>query len=139
MRCNPAGASRLQSSRPVRRVAELGSFAPKSSSVMLDLDSSAWSALEHAYGTAEDIPDLLRDLESFPPDVANDDGTWHALWSALCHQSDVYSASFAAVPHIVRLAAAAPDRMTSSFILLPTCIDASRLTSVPFVNCLFII
>ena len=101
---------------------------------MLDLDSSAWSALEHAYGTAEDIPDLLRDLESFPPDVANDDGTWHALWSALCHQSDVYSASFAAVPHIVRLAAAAPDRMTSSFILLPTCIEASRLTSVPFVN-----
>ena len=95
---------------------------------MLDLDSPDWSELQHAYGTAEDIPSLLRDLERFPPDVAHDNGTWHTLWSSLCHQSDIYSASFAAVPHIVRLAVASPDRISASYILLPTCIEASRLS-----------
>ena len=71
---------------------------------------------------------MLRELEDFPPDVAKDDNTWHMLWSSLCHQSDIYSASYAAVPHIVRVATASPDRITTSFILLPTCIEASRLS-----------
>lgn len=29
---------------------------------MLDLNSSRWSELRHAYGTAEHVPDLLRAL-----------------------------------------------------------------------------
>jgi hypothetical protein len=49
------------------------------------------------------------------------------LWSSLCHQSDIYSASYAAVPHIVRMAVASPARISASYIQLPACIEASRL------------
>jgi hypothetical protein len=30
---------------------------------MLSLDSAEWAGLKHAYGSAADIPDLLRQLE----------------------------------------------------------------------------
>lgn len=33
---------------------------------MLSLESSRWSALEHAYGQASDIPPLLRQLQDLP-------------------------------------------------------------------------
>ncbi|MFF8724949.1 hypothetical protein ACF073_00485 [Streptomyces sp. NPDC015171] len=52
-----------------------------------------WSRLHHAYGSAEDIPGLLNAVSP----AANDPG-WTALWSRLCHQGTVYSASHAALP-----------------------------------------
>ena len=73
---------------------------------MLSLESPEWKILSHAYGTAEDIPPMLAELEHYPPHVQNDDEPWGTLWGSLCHQSDIYSASFAAVPHILRIAAA---------------------------------
>ena len=71
---------------------------------MLILDAPAWATLRHAYGTAEDIP---RTIEQLHLDPANADA-WEHLWSALCHQFDVYEASFAAVPHVVHLMANIP-------------------------------
>lgn len=67
---------------------------------MLNLDSPKWSELDHAYGKASDIPDLLRQLETIPNPDDNSE-PWLSLWSSLAHQGDIYSASFAAVPHIV--------------------------------------
>ncbi|MFF9326720.1 hypothetical protein ACF1AY_18690 [Streptomyces sp. NPDC014776] len=58
-----------------------------------------WPQLHHAYGTAEDIPGLL---DAVSPG-ANDSG-WTALWSRLCHQGTVYSASHAALPALRDLA-----------------------------------
>jgi hypothetical protein len=52
---------------------------------MLSLDSPLWSELRHAYGTAGDIPVLLRALDSVPSS-ANDAGPWFSLWSALAGQ-----------------------------------------------------
>ena len=95
---------------------------------MLSLESPEWNTLSHAYGTAGDIPPLLTQLEQYPLHVQYDEEPWHTLWSSLCHQSDIYSASFAAVPHILRLAAASPERICSSYLLLPACIEASRLS-----------
>jgi hypothetical protein len=72
---------------------------------MLDLHSARWHDLEHAYGSAGDIPDLLRQLPTAA--VRSPDGErepWFTLWSALCHQGDVYPASFAAFPHIIAAA-----------------------------------
>lgn len=66
---------------------------------MLSLDSQQWSELDHAYGSAENVPKWLRGLES-----GNRKGALDEIWSALCHQYSVYSASVAAVPHIVRIA-----------------------------------
>jgi hypothetical protein len=71
---------------------------------MLNLDSDRWNELSHAYGRAFDIPDILRQLlETVEEGVHTD--TWFYLWNALCQQSDVYPASYAAVPYIVDYAA----------------------------------
>ncbi|MER6960778.1 MULTISPECIES: hypothetical protein [unclassified Streptomyces] len=59
-----------------------------------------WSQLSHAYGSAEDIPAQLDRLASDPtPEL------WSDLWSSLCHQGSVYSASFAALPWLADVAA----------------------------------
>jgi hypothetical protein len=93
---------------------------------MIALDSPRWSELRHAYGTAEDIPPLLRQLEAFPPPARYDEEPWYTLWSSLCHQGDVYSASFAAVPHIIRVLATDPLRAQSSFFQLPAQVEICR-------------
>jgi len=91
----------------------------------LDLDSPRWTELAHAYGNAADIPELLRQLESLP----SSDGErepWFSLWSALAHQGDVYSGSFAAVPHVVNALAAAPGRADSSYFHFPAWVEVCR-------------
>jgi hypothetical protein len=92
---------------------------------MIPLDSPRWSELEHCYGSAADIPGLLAQLESFPSSHGNSE-PWFSLWSALCHQGDVYPASFAAVPHIIRILASNPVRADFSFFQLPACIEIAR-------------
>ena len=76
----------------------------------LPLTSAKWAALTHAYGEASDIPDLLSELaeaETLGNETA--DEPMFTLWSSLCHQDNVYPASFAAVPHLVEIAAAKKD------------------------------
>ncbi len=65
---------------------------------MLRLDSLEWLELGHAYGSAHDIPILLTRLAS------GDNDALDPLFGALCHQGSVYSASFAAMPHLVAIA-----------------------------------
>ena len=91
---------------------------------MIPLNSPRWSELRHCYGPATDTPGLLRDLESFPEGGTSE--PWFALWSSLCHQGDVFPASFAAVPHIVSVLATNPSRATRDFFLLPACIEIAR-------------
>jgi len=93
---------------------------------MLALDSLFWSELRHAYGGATDIPALLRQLSSFPSESSYQDEPWLTLWSSLCHQGDVYSASFASVPHIVSALTADPLRASMSYFLLPASIEVAR-------------
>ena len=70
----------------------------------LDLDDPAWSRLTTAYGPATDIPSLLRAAyQRRVPEEA-----WDALWSALCHQHDIYTATYAALPHLVAAARGRP-------------------------------
>jgi hypothetical protein len=94
----------------------------------LSLDSPRWPELRHAYGSASDIPALLKQLGPFPPDHPNDE-PWFSLWSALAHQGDVYSASFAAIPHIVKTIASDPSRATASFFQIPAWVEICRLRS----------
>ncbi|MFI0357435.1 hypothetical protein [Actinomadura sp. 9N407] len=58
-----------------------------------------WTQLRHAYGRADDVPGMLDRLV---PD--EDAEVWTELWSAICHQGTVYSASFAALPRLTELA-----------------------------------
>jgi hypothetical protein len=92
---------------------------------LLSLDSTHWQQLDHAYGTAEDIPALLRQLASLP----NDDGEaspWFQLWSALAHQGDVYPASFAAVPHVIAALASSPMAAHASYFHFPAWVEICR-------------
>jgi hypothetical protein len=68
-----------------------------------------WAQLTHAYGAAHGIPLLLERAALDPASPV-----WNELWSRLCHQGSVYSASFAALPALTDLARqwSATDRFT---------------------------
>lgn len=91
---------------------------------MLALDDPRWDELSHAYGMASDIPALLRQLDKLPAAEAE---PWHALWSALAHQGDVYPASFAAVPHVVAALADNPTAADATYFQFPAWIECCRV------------
>ena len=93
---------------------------------MLDLQSSKWNELSHAYGNASDIPALLEQLKTAPKPVNYESEPWFSLWSALCHQSDVYTASYAAVPHVVADAANKPLAEQINHIHFVSAVEAYR-------------
>jgi hypothetical protein len=97
---------------------------------MLDLDSPKWKQLKQAYGSAEDIPTLLRQLSDAPAKMEDyETEPWFSLWSSLCHQNDVYTASYAAVPHIVANATLRPPEERREFVLLVALIEVWRYRS----------
>ena len=92
---------------------------------MLTLENRRWLELRHAYGAAGDIPALLRQLEQVPPSK-DDTEPWFTLWSSLAHQGDVYSASFAAVPYVVKALASAPTQADHSYFQFPAWVEICR-------------
>jgi len=95
----------------------------------LSLDDPRWSNLQHAYGSASDIPDLLRQLVALPASGGFEDEPWFSLWSSLAHQGNVHSASFAAVPHVVRALASDPTRANSTYFQFPAWVEICRQKS----------
>lgn len=61
------------------------------------LDEVPWSTLTHAYGSAADVPELLRDLASADPDAR--EAALAELHGNVWHQGTVYPAT----PHVVPL------------------------------------
>lgn len=53
---------------------------------MLGLDSPMWGELRDAYGSAMEIPELLRQLSELLSVNGNSE-LWFSLWSALAHQT----------------------------------------------------
>lgn len=92
---------------------------------MLSLQSHRWAELVHAYGSAANIPALLQQLRGLPSSEG-DAEPWFTLWSALAHQGDVYSASFAAVPHVVEALASAPAEADFSYFQFPAWVEICR-------------
>ncbi|MEV5983149.1 hypothetical protein [Streptomyces sp. NPDC052114] len=81
-----------------------------------EIDDIDWAALEHAYGTADDVPGLLRAAGSADARVRED--AVEELFSSLCHQGSVYSATVAAVPFVARLALdGTGDRLSMLWLL----------------------
>jgi hypothetical protein len=93
--------------------------------MILSLDSPRWSTLQHAYGVASDIPALLLQLNELP-DSQGESEPWFSLWSALAHQGDVYSASFAAVPHVVQALSGSPSKASSVYFQFPAWVEICR-------------
>jgi uncharacterized protein YbaR (Trm112 family) len=80
---------------------------------MLELESPRWAQLRHAYGTADDIPELLSRLSR-----EADSETIDTVFGSICHQGSVYSASFAAVPHLVSIALKQSDAECRAQVLI---------------------
>ncbi|KAF4960375.1 hypothetical protein FGADI_1022 [Fusarium gaditjirri] len=82
------------------------------------LDSIDWSRLNHAYGPADDVPLILRELQSTDPEVYKT--ALDACWSNIYHQGSRYSASVAAIPFLYALldSPATNDRETLLFLIL---------------------
>lgn len=80
------------------------------------IDDIDWAALDHAYGPADDLPALLRAAGSMDARVR--DEALEELFSSLCHQGSIYSATAAAVPFVARLALEGPgDRLRLLWLL----------------------
>lgn len=83
---------------------------------MSEVDEVTWDLLGHAYGQAQDTPGLLKALES--PDVDVAEKALAALYSSICHQGSVYTASVAAVPILFDIAGRLADRRRQCRVLL---------------------
>lgn len=94
--------------------------------MLLSLESNRWSELEHAYGNASDIPKLLKQLAEVPDSSGNKE-PWFTLWSSLAHQGNVYTASFAAVPHIIYVIAVSPLKVDYNYFQFPAWVELCRI------------
>lgn len=88
----------------------------------MEFDDPRWTGLRGGYGIPYDPRDVLRALE------ANDDvpAVWQELWNELHHQGDVGEASYAAVPHLVRIHAVRNVADWNTYALVAT-IELCRL------------
>ncbi|MDQ2668520.1 MAG: hypothetical protein M3Z05_21375 [Gemmatimonadota bacterium] len=68
----------------------------------LDLASPRWRELKQAYGSAEDISSLLAALNAIDDDDERAE-LWYGAWATLCPGNNVFSAAYAAVPHLLRV------------------------------------
>ena len=80
---------------------------------MLPLNDPRWKELDGGYRIPFDASVPLKAMEA-GADV------WSELWDELHHQGDLGLASYAAVPHLVRIAAAASFRNWNLYALVST-------------------
>lgn len=66
------------------------------------IDEVDWASMRHAYGSAEDVPGLLRGLAS--TDAAEREIALDGMYGAVHHQGDVYDSTLACVPFLFALA-----------------------------------
>ncbi|MFE7130147.1 hypothetical protein ACFVIM_04745 [Streptomyces sp. NPDC057638] len=65
------------------------------------IEEVRWAALEHAYGPAVDVPELLYGLAS--PDPAEREAALDGMYAAVHHQGDVYDSTLACIPFLLEL------------------------------------
>ncbi|WP_393082065.1 hypothetical protein [Streptomyces sp. LN704] len=86
-----------------------------------ELDGVPWSALTHAYGSAEDVPELIRAL--YQGDMETTDEAIYELYGNIHHQGTVYPASAPAVPFLAHAVHHASGRREELLMLLATLAD----------------
>ncbi|MEU9235174.1 hypothetical protein [Streptomyces subrutilus] len=86
-----------------------------------ELDAVPWHTLTHAYGPAEDVPDLIRALYQDDDSVA--DEAIYELYGNIHHQGTVYPASAPAVPFLAHAVRHAPGKRAELLMLLATLAD----------------
>lgn len=110
--------------QPLKPVERLDGIVP--------LDDELWQQLETAYGNSVEVVQWLRKLEAAEPDELA--GIWSSIdgWGALDHQNSVFNGSFAAIPHLVRIAAKQPAELPTrhDILALVGCIAADGRVSI---------
>ena len=86
---------------------------------MLSLDNPRWQSLTGGYRCPYDASVALRQLE-------HGEDVWDELWTELHHQGDVGPASYAAVPHLVRIAVQQRGGDWNTYAIVST-IEIARL------------
>jgi hypothetical protein len=92
---------------------------------MLALTSPRWAELSQAYGSAADVPRLLEAVAESGLDDARAE-LWFALWRMLHRPDEVFTASYAAVPHLLAATATFGERERLQALHLATRIEISR-------------
>ena len=82
----------------------------------MEFDDPQWDRLQGGYRIPYDPRNALRALEQ----GNGTEAAWQELWNELYHQGDVGEASYAAVPHLVRIHAlrGVPDANTYALVAL---------------------
>jgi hypothetical protein len=88
----------------------------------MDFSDRRWIGLLGGYRVPYDPRDALRRLEE-GKDIED---TWRELWNELYHQGDVGPASYAAVPHLVRIHAMRQAVDWNTYALVATIEEARR-------------
>jgi hypothetical protein len=92
---------------------------------MMELNDSRWQKLKGGYKIEYDATPALRRLEL-------DKAVWNELWENLHHQGNVGEASYAAVPHIVKICQTVAERDWNLYALVSTIeIERHRKTNPP--------
>ncbi|KUO19429.1 HEAT repeat domain-containing protein [Streptomyces dysideae] len=86
------------------------------------IDEVDWASMRHAYGSAEDVPGLLRGLASTDP--AEREVALDGMYGAVHHQGDVYDSTLACVPFLFALAGSAQVRDRGCIVELLVSIGA---------------
>ncbi|MFI0961612.1 HEAT repeat domain-containing protein [Streptomyces sp. NPDC021080] len=78
--------------------------------VFRGIDEVDWASMEHAHGSAADVPELLRGLASPLPQER--EAALDGMYGAVHHQGDVYDSTLASIPFLFALAGHTelPDR-----------------------------
>src|SRR5262249_34895220 len=71
--------------------------------VLQGLDDVPWADLEHAYGSAANVPDLLRELLNPDPTVRSD--ILQSLYGNVFHQGTRYPATPYVIPFLIEMCA----------------------------------
>ncbi|MFD6986305.1 hypothetical protein ACFWAX_37350, partial [Streptomyces sp. NPDC059956] len=86
--------------------------------LLAGLDDVDWAGLEHAYGSAHDVPGHIRTLCGSDDEAREQ--AFIRLFSSILHQGSRYSASPVAVPFLARIAIAGPAAARQDTMLLLT-------------------
>lgn len=79
-------------------------------SFLADVDAQPWADLQHAYGSAADVPGHLRALAGDSEEAASE--AVSELYGSILHQGSVYGATARAVPYLARLPGPGTARRT---------------------------
>ncbi|BAU86034.1 O-succinylbenzoic acid-CoA ligase [Streptomyces laurentii] len=93
--------------------------------MLTGIEEVDWASLGHAYGPADDVPELLRGLGSDDP--AEREQALDGMYGAVHHQGDVYDSTLACIPFLLELVADATVQDRGGIVELLTSVGGIDL------------